>query len=232
MRKIVTLIVLSSLFLTGAYANNDLDKEKNNEKKSFKTFQNSYTPSGNNWFASVGVGAQIFFGDHDKQLGTGKRITPAFDLSVGRWFDSSFGVRVNAQVSQMKGLTQYGESNGLSTGKLFREYDDLWYQKFTYLNAHADLLFNWTDDIYGGAAERMYNLIPYVGVGFISVFDKQKGTSVSGNIGFINSFKVNDKWSIMVDVKGSAFRDKVDGEIGGRNFDGILSVKAGVSYGF
>lgn len=33
-----------------------------------------------NWFLSVGAGPQVMFGDHDKQIGLGKRISPALEL--------------------------------------------------------------------------------------------------------------------------------------------------------
>ena len=31
-----------------------------------------------NWFLSVGAGPQVMFGDHDKQIGFGKRISPVY----------------------------------------------------------------------------------------------------------------------------------------------------------
>lgn len=39
-----------------------------------------------NWFITVGAGPQVMFGDHDKQVGFGKRISPSLDIAVGKWF--------------------------------------------------------------------------------------------------------------------------------------------------
>ena len=39
-----------------------------------------------NWFISVGGGAQTYFGDHNKQLKLGDRLSPALDIAVGKWF--------------------------------------------------------------------------------------------------------------------------------------------------
>ena len=47
-----------------------------------------------NWFLSVGAGPQVMFGDHDKQIGFGKRISPALDIAVGKWFTPGIGVRL------------------------------------------------------------------------------------------------------------------------------------------
>lgn len=35
------------------------------------------------WFINVGGGAQIYFGDHDKQAKFGDRLAPALNISVG-----------------------------------------------------------------------------------------------------------------------------------------------------
>lgn len=232
MKKIFALIVTATISFTSAFANNDLNKT--NDTKPVASFQKRYIPGQDNWFASVGVGAQVYFGDHDKQTSVGKRITPKFEITAGKWLNQSFGVRINANMAKMKGLTQQlgGIDNGLSTGKKYRDSDGLWHQDFTYLNMHADFLFNWTNDAYGFDKNRMYNLIPYAGIGFVSALNKQKGTSFSPNIGVINSFKINDKFNIDLDVKGNLFTDKVDGEKGGRNFEGALSIMAGIKYSF
>ena len=41
---------------------------------------------GSNWFLGAGVGAQIYFGDHDKQMRFGDRLTPNFEVNFGKWF--------------------------------------------------------------------------------------------------------------------------------------------------
>ena len=51
----------------------------------------------NNWFISVGAGGNVYFGDHDKQAKFGKRISPALDIAVGKWFSPGMGVRLPCQ---------------------------------------------------------------------------------------------------------------------------------------
>lgn len=233
MKRIFTFILALSISMSSIYANNESNNDdKETPKYSFnqKEDEGGWWQSG--WFASAGAGALIYFGDHDKQLATGKRISPGFELSAGKWINEVIGVRLNFNAGKMKGLTQFGKTNGLSTGKLFRAYDNLWHQEFNYINGNADFMFNWTNDIDETNVNNMYHLIPYAGIGFISATNKQKGTSFAVNVGVLNTFKVSEKWGIYADVRGAMFRDKVDGEVGGRNFDGLLTVLIGASYSF
>ena len=46
-----------------------------------------------NWFVSAGAGVQVYFGEHDSQQSFGKRLSPALDIAVGKWFTPGIGVR-------------------------------------------------------------------------------------------------------------------------------------------
>lgn len=230
MKVFFTIIIIAGMSITSIYANNELKKDdtEKNKPSFYQVRAKGYQQ--NHWFASIGVGPSLYFGDHDKQIGVGKRISYVINASGGKWIDDVFAVRVNARFGQMKGLTQYGGTNGLSTGVLYRAHDDLWYQKFNYFTAHADFMFDFTNDAYGYDPDRAYHLIPYAGLGFISATNKQGGTSFSPNLGVLQTYKLNDGFAISLDITGSFFRDKVDGEVGGRNFDGLLNATVGVVY--
>ena len=47
-----------------------------------------------NTFVSVGLGGQVLFGDHEKQMKFGDRIAPALDIAVGKWLTPYEGVRL------------------------------------------------------------------------------------------------------------------------------------------
>ena len=66
----------------------------------------------NNWYISLGAGGQVYFGDHDKQQSFGKRIAPALDVAVGKWFTPGIGVRFMYSGLQSKGATKHpGDKN-------------------------------------------------------------------------------------------------------------------------
>ena len=66
-----------------------------------------------NWFISMGGGAQVYFGDHNRQMSFGDRLSPALDIAVGKWFTPGIGVRVMYSGLSLKGATQNNiHSNG------------------------------------------------------------------------------------------------------------------------
>lgn len=69
------------------------------------------------WFINVGGGAQIYFGDHDKQAKFGDRLAPALNISVGKWFTPAVGARIAYNGLSMRGATQQGPDEAFSTGK-------------------------------------------------------------------------------------------------------------------
>lgn len=60
-----------------------------------------------NWFISAGGGAQVYFGDHDRQCDFGDRIAPALDVMVGKWFTPGIGLRLGYSGLKIKGATKH-----------------------------------------------------------------------------------------------------------------------------
>lgn len=193
-----------------------------------------------NWFISLGAGPQIFFGDHDKQAKFGDRISPALDFSVGKWFSPSIGVRLMYSGLNAKGATQtWNDPNGgvYNTGKevpgkYTHDYGYLSKSKFNFLTLHADVMFDLTNIIGGYNASRVYGIAPYIGVGWGHVSSSPKQNSVVGNVGVYNMFHVCPALDVNLDIRASVTDDEFDGEHGRRNFDGLLSVTAGITYRF
>ena len=91
MRKIFMMMVAMATLCMNAYAD---DTKKSNDGRYIEEFQ--YNDSKgysvqtntfwNNWFVSVGGGAQIYFGDHDKQMDFTDRLSPNLDVAIGKCF--------------------------------------------------------------------------------------------------------------------------------------------------
>ncbi len=75
-------------------------QEKENAAKSYTVETNRF---GANWFISGGIGAQMYFGDNDGKADFGKRLAPALDIAVGKWFTPGIGLRVAYNGLQAKG---------------------------------------------------------------------------------------------------------------------------------
>lgn len=196
--------------------------------------------AGRCWFVSAGAGAQIFFGDHDRQLKVGDRLSPALDIAVGRWFSPSVGVRLMYSGLSARGATQtWGDHKGgvHSTGeevagKFTHDYGFLCKSKFNFFTLHADVMFDLTNLIGGYDERRVYGCAPYVGMGWGHVYSAPAENSFIGNVGVMNMFHVIPALDINLDIRGTVTRDGFDGEKGHRALDGILSVTAGVTYRF
>lgn len=189
-----------------------------------------------NWFISLGAGGQVYFGDHDKQVDFGKRIAPAFDIAVGKWFTPGIGVRVMYNYLKSKGATQDVISTPAhSTGEPVPGKDGwgqyLRYSKFNMGNLHADVMFNVLHLFGDNNLNCKWDLSPYVGIGWAHVYDSPKKSSVSGNFGLLGSYNINETWAVNADLRGVLLSDGLDGEKGARA-EGDLSFTLGVSYKF
>ena len=186
-----------------------------------------------NWFIQFGAGAQMYFGDHNKELELGDRITPAFEIAAGKWFTPSIGTRLMVQGLSYKGATQNG-AHSTGVGVAGKEGHGYWltHQKYPFVNAHVDFMFNLSNIIGGYREDRFWDIQPYVGVGWICTWDEPKNQSVTYAAGIHNSFRLGERFDLYLDVRGGMLADTFEGETGGRNHEGNLSATLGLAYNF
>lgn len=192
-----------------------------------------------NWFISAGGGAQVYFGDHDRQCDFGDRIAPALDVMVGKWFTPGIGLRLGYSGLKIKGATKHpGDKNEDSAHGTGVDVDGggaphwLEKQKFNMGNFHADVLFNFSNLFCGYNPARVWNSSPYIGLGWARVWQSPSAKEVSANIGWLNSFRLCDALDLNLDVRGMFVNDRFDGEGGGRFGEGNLSATIGLTYKF
>lgn len=186
-----------------------------------------------NWFIQAGAGAQMYFGDHNKELKFGDRLTPAFELAGGKWFTPAFGTRLMLQGFSYKGATQNG-AHSTGEGVPGKDSHGYWltYQKFEFLNLHVDFMFNLSNIISGYRQDRFWDVQPYVGVGYITTWDEPSNSSVTYDAGILNALRLSDKFDINIDVRAGMLNDTFEGERGGRDHEGYLSATLGLTYNF
>lgn len=186
-----------------------------------------------NWFIQAGAGAQMYFGDHNKELEFGDRLTPAFELAGGKWFTPAFGTRLMLQGFSYKGATQNG-AHSTGEGVPGKDSHGYWltYQKYEFLNLHVDFMFNLSNIISGYRQDRFWDVQPYVGVGYITTWDEPSNSSVTYDAGILNALRLSDKFDINIDVRAGMLNDTFEGERGGRDHEGYLSATLGLTYNF
>ena len=209
--------------------NGDFTETVEYSRDKYKVETNSFW---SNWFVSVGGGAQIYFGDHDKQASFGDRLAPALDVAIGKWFTPGIGVRFMYNGLSMKGATQMGHEVH-STGDYLGDAKGWTYkQKFNYFNFQVDALFNMSNILCGYNERRVYNCSPYLGLGVIKVTDEPKQTEIAGHFGILNSFRLCSALDLNLDLRGTLVSDRLDGEEGGRGGEGLFAATIGLTYKF
>ena len=187
------------------------------------------------WFVGIGAGPRIYFADHARQLQLTDRISGGADLYVGKWLNPIIGARIGGSWQTLKGATQK------RTGSHAIEVDKGYYipehwlykQRFDAWHLYGDLQFNVSNLFEGVNEERFWNLVPFVGLGYMSTWDLPQAHEISLNIGLINSLRVGRSVDLNVEIRGAAVREQFHGiDIGNRRFDGVLSFNLGVAYRF
>lgn len=183
------------------------------------------------WFVSVGAGAQMYVGDHDRQIDFGDRLSPALNVAVGKWISPVVGVRMEYSGLSLKGATRWGAAH--STGEQVPGWGSgMNYSKFNYSNLHADAVINLHNWIMGYKPDRVWNTSAYVGLGWIHTGEAPKRNALSGNAGWLNTFRLCKWLDVNIDLHAVVVDDSFDGEDGGAGLDGILSLSAGLTYKF
>lgn len=183
-----------------------------------------------NWFFSLGGGASVLMGDGDYAGSFGKRISPTLNVAVGKWFTPGVGLRLQYSGLQAKGFTDQKDVDYVRGNQFKGGY---YKQRFDYMNLHGDVLFN-LNALFGGYnRQRVYEVIPFVGAGFIHNYTKPRREALALNVGVLNRFRLSDALDINVEFSALGTEDKFDGEIGGsRSFDSMLNLTAGITYRF
>lgn len=183
-----------------------------------------------NWFVSVGFGAQFLDSDLDNKLDFFDRISPAFDINLGKWFTPGFGVRLGYYGYKLEGVTDLSYSSAITT-----DLGDGYYkEKYDIGVLHVDAMFNIFNLIKGYKADRCYSLIPYIGTGWAHCFNYGEEDEQSFRFGVINKFRLNDTWDINIEPRVDMVHDRFDKleYNSASETDVIFGLTVGVTYNF
>jgi outer membrane protein OmpA-like peptidoglycan-associated protein len=163
-----------------------------------------------NWFVNAAGGAQVLFGDDTGQLSFGDRIAPALQFGVGKWFTPGLGLRL-----QYSGLKAKG-------------YERNW----SYMNLHADVLFNVSQMVMGYNEQRVYNLIPYAGFGWAHAFKSPHTNVFTLNFGLLQTFRLCSALDLQWELFGMAAENRFDRRTTHRGLDVMLGTTVGLAWKF
>lgn len=183
-----------------------------------------------NWFISIGAGGQVYFGEYDSKDDFGRRITPTFDFSVGKWLMPTLGVRAQVGGFTLKGLTS-DPANIYAKGP--SRVDGYYKQKWQQFNVHVDGLLNLSNWIGGYRTDRFYEAVPFAGFGMIHGCSSADNTKFMFVAGLINKMRLSNAFDFNHRNQGVCLvPQSFDGDTGGSKGEGILGVTAGFTYKF
>lgn len=154
--KVMTL-ALASLVAAGSLQAQDMVQSRSSRTVFAKDKLTDH------WFIEVGDAAVINLAGQNKQAKFGDRISFVNpQIAVGRWMTPSFGMRVQLQGGQLYDFaTPYGDF-----ARVAASHGNYLRHKATYGWAHADFMLDVTNYFTPYRENRLFHLIPFVGIGF------------------------------------------------------------------
>lgn len=235
MKKLLAFVAFALMAGATFAQTADVEEEVIYEKNKHKVVTNTFW---DNWWVQIGGGAQIYYGDHNKQLDFVDRLSLALDAGFGKWFSPQIGVRAMISGLTINGATQtWGETGIHDTGKpvdgkYTHDYGFLNEQQFDFYNLHADVLFNMSNILCGYKEKRVWNCSPYLGLGWMVTWESPRAREVSLNLGIFNAIRLSEKFDFNIDLRTTMVKDSFDGETGGRKEEGLWTATFGFSYKF
>ena len=222
--KRLYLIALFALVCGGASA-----QENGNRDAQNRIVRGPYETNrlSDNIFVGIAGGINLYFGEHDSQGKFGKRLAPALDIHVGKWFTPSIGARVGYTGLQAKGWTTAGTMYA-------KKQDGDWFEeKFGVSYMHADALWNFSNAVSGYKESRTWNFVPFVGVGWARSYGNDAHDNEIGfDAGLLNVVRLCSSLDLTLEARCLLVNQRFDGVTGGRTGEGMLSVTAGLAYKF
>lgn len=159
------------------------------------------------WFAGAGAGVNLSL--------DGPSSSPALGAGVGLnayggyAFDDIIAVRAS-----VNGLTNYHKADG----------------SFSFADAGADLLLNFSEGFGGYNPERKYSLIPYLHLG--AWFPEDRNIVFAPGAGILNSYRIIDALDLTLDLRGLILSQSALQKGNPKGVVAAGSILVGVAYKF
>ena len=188
MKKFLMVLALASVSVAGM-------AQETTEKYSVAT--NSFW---SNWFIQANVAYEAFYSNQEKGLGYSKSPFKGFrsnvspSIAIGKWFTPGLGLRTKA--TGIWGRSVSSEDKSLNAMK--------------FMNIQEQAMFNLSNMLCGYSDTRVWNFIPYAGVGFLRNFDENINAHAA-SLGVLNTWKLSRKWAVNLDLSFNISDDDIDG---------------------
>ncbi len=186
-----------------------------------------YSPGSwrNNWYIQLGAGIRSPFVENSRIKGDDSRhMTAVYNLAVGRWISPYLGFRFSAYYGSM----HWNNATTVSARTA---------------NLNVDFMWDMFNSIGGYRPNRVFSIIPYVGLGgtFVYNFHPNRGNDM-GNDGKVKSnqwllpvsaglqlrFRVSPYVDIFAEGRGTFYGDNFNNTVYGKPVDIDISAVGGI----
>ena len=160
-----------------------------------------------NWFIQVNGSWNAFYSNEEKGDNFAKspfkdfRSAPGFSVAVGKWFTPGLGLR-----------TKFAAMNGRSVISENKDANDV-----KFWNAQEQALFNLSNMLCGYSATRVWNFIPYAGVG-ITRNCSYNTYELAASAGILNTWKLSKRVLLNLDLGMTMCGDDFEGRLGAKKY--------------
>lgn len=185
------MVALAGISVTGMAQSSEIALKSKVETNSFWS----------NWFVQANLGYDAFYSNQEKGKGFSKSPFKSFrsniapTVAVGKWFTPGIGLRT--KLGGVWGRTINSE----------KASDN----KMNYFHVQEQVMFNLSNMLCGYDEARLWNAIPYAGVGLLRNYSDNENCH-TGTIGLLNTFRLNDRWALNLDLSFNISDDDFDGE--------------------
>ena len=134
-----------------------------------------------NWFIGVGGGLNMTV-DLPTPIIQGTGL--ALDLNFGKWLDPMWGIRAGFNGINTKDRN-YADANGDP-------------QKYTFVMAHGDVMWNISNQFWGYKQNRVWQVIPYLSAAFFKPFNAGAAEFAIGP-GLLNKIRLTERLDLDID---------------------------------
>ncbi len=225
-RNLLFLFALATLSY-GAFAQRTVTNERVLRDGTIRT--DVFTPQT---FISAGFGGLVYWGESDSHRSFTHRVDAALDAGIGHYFTPSVGARL-----MYGGLRASGTSLGVAkySERPWARGENWYEEKFNLNYVHADFLWNLSNTLGGFRADRPWEFVPYIGVGWAFAKNKDLGESSNSfapTVGLINKFRLSPRMDINLDARFVFVKEDFDGVKFGKKLEYFTSATIGFAYYF
>lgn len=183
---VATLITLGQ---TSVYAQEDGNRDANGYVVKGPYLTNG---GGSNWFVGLGGGVNTTLAEGVKPFA---EFSPAnnwgAEVFVGKWITPSIGLRAGYK----GGMNNVGYDTETYFSNVYASGEQL---RVGY--AHGDLMWNISNALSGYKETRFWDIIPYVGAGYLGINNGATDNKFAASVGIYNKFRLGKVMNLYLDV--------------------------------